>query len=89
MNTIRDKTTSSQNQILTRRELEVLWHIAHEKCNDQIAKELFISQGTVDTHRRNILNKLNVQNTAGMIRYAFELQLLVVTDGYTRCPYLM
>lgn len=60
---------------LTKRELEILKMIALEMTNDEIAKGLFISKRTVDTHRQNLLNKLHVKNTAGLIKaaYAFDL----------------
>ena len=60
---------------LTKRELEILKMIALEMTNDEIANGLFISKRTVDTHRQNLLNKLHVKNTAGLIKaaYAFDL----------------
>lgn len=61
---------------LTRREKEVLQLIADGKTNAQIAQELFISPLTVDSHRKNLLTKLNVHNTAGLIRLAIEQHLL-------------
>jgi len=57
---------------LTRRELEVLKLIAEEYSNSEIAAELFISIRTVDTHRRNLLAKLNAKNTAGLVKYAIK-----------------
>ncbi len=57
---------------LTKRELEVLRLIAEEYTNPEIAKELFISIRTVDTHRRNLLEKLQVKNTAGLVKYAMK-----------------
>jgi DNA-binding CsgD family transcriptional regulator len=42
--------------------------IALEMTNDEIAKSLFISKRTVDGHRQNLLNKLSVKNTAGLIK---------------------
>ncbi len=57
---------------LTRRELEVLRLIAEEYSNPEIAEKLFISIRTVDTHRRNLLEKLGVKNTAGLVKYAIK-----------------
>lgn len=61
---------------LTKRELEVLKLIAEEYSNPEIAEKLFISIRTVDTHRRNLLEKLGVKNTAGLVKYAIKLGLL-------------
>ncbi|MFK7809563.1 MAG: response regulator [Saprospiraceae bacterium] len=57
---------------LTPREIEILKLIAEEFSNPEIAKKLFISIRTVDTHRRNLLEKLGVKNTAGLVRYALR-----------------
>jgi DNA-binding NarL/FixJ family response regulator len=57
---------------LTERELQVLQLIAQEYSNGQIAEKLFISIRTVDTHRRNLLEKLPAKNTAGLVKYAIE-----------------
>lgn len=61
---------------LSRREKEVLQLITDEKTTQEIADELFISFGTVETHRRNILSKLGARNTAGLVRIALEYNLL-------------
>ncbi len=61
---------------LTRRELEVLQLIAEEYSNPEIAEKLFISIRTVDTHRRNLLEKLGVKNTAGLVKYAIKRGLI-------------
>ena len=61
---------------LTRRELEVLQLIATENTNSEIAKELFISIRTVDTHRRNLIEKLGVKNTVGLVKYAIKNELV-------------
>jgi DNA-binding NarL/FixJ family response regulator len=71
-----DKPMALQKSGLTKRELEILKMIAFEMTNDQIAKSLFISKRTVDTHRQNLLNKLGVKNTAGLIKAAVEFNLL-------------
>lgn len=62
--------------VLTRREKEVLNLIAREHTNQEIADILFISNKTVENHRSNLIQKLGVKNTAGIIRVAFEKGLL-------------
>lgn len=57
---------------LSDREIEVLRLIAQEYSNGEIAEKLFISIRTVDTHRRNLLEKLQVKNTVGLVKYAIE-----------------
>lgn len=57
---------------LTKREKEILGYIADGYTNNKIAEKLFISPSTVDTHRKNLLTKLNVNNTAALIRLAVE-----------------
>jgi DNA-binding NarL/FixJ family response regulator len=57
---------------LSKRELEVLQLIAEEFTNPEIAEKLFISIRTVDTHRRNLIEKLAVKNTAGLVKYAIR-----------------
>ncbi len=54
---------------LTAREMEILEHIAAERTNKEIASLLFISPRTVETHRRNLIQKLKVKNTAGLVRF--------------------
>jgi DNA-binding NarL/FixJ family response regulator len=71
-----DKPLQASKSRLTKRELEVLKMIALEMTNDEIAKGLFISKRTVDTHRQNLLNKLHVKNTAGLIKAAYSFNLL-------------
>jgi two-component system, NarL family, nitrate/nitrite response regulator NarL len=61
---------------LTRREKEVLQLIAEGLTNTQIAEKLFISPLTVDSHRKNLHTKLNVNNTAALIRLAVEHRLV-------------
>lgn len=70
------KTKGNTSGELTKRELEVLKLIADEKDNREIADLLFISIRTVDTHRRNLLTKLGVKNSAGLIKYAYKSGLL-------------
>lgn len=61
---------------LTRREKEILQKIAEGKTSQEIAEVLFISPRTVDTHRANLIQKLGVKNSAGLVRYAIERNLL-------------
>lgn len=61
---------------LTKREKEVLANIAAGLTNAQIADQLFISIDTVETHRKNLHAKLNVRNTAMLIKYAMEKGLI-------------
>ena len=56
--------------VLTRREKEVLELIADGMTNNEIAQKLFISVTTVDTHRKNLLQKLEAKNTAALIKVA-------------------
>ena len=48
--------------------------IGEEYTTPQIANKLSISNNTVITHRKNLLQKLNVKNTAGLVRYALSLE---------------
>jgi DNA-binding NarL/FixJ family response regulator len=61
---------------LSPREIEVLKLISQEYSNPEIAEKLFISIRTVDTHRRNLLEKLGVKNTAGLVKYAIQKGLI-------------
>lgn len=61
---------------LSKREVEVLQLIAKEFTTKEIGQKLFISENTVETHRRNLISKLNMRNTAGLVRYAVENKLL-------------
>jgi DNA-binding NarL/FixJ family response regulator len=61
---------------LSRRENEILRNIAEGLTHRQIADKLFISPRTVETHRDHILAKLNLKNTADIIRYAYLHQEL-------------
>ena len=60
---------------LTPRETQILQMISLAKSNKEIAEELFISDQTVMVHRKNIMRKLNVSNTAGLIKFALDHDL--------------
>ncbi|WP_375577967.1 response regulator transcription factor [Marivirga tractuosa] len=77
MNSVFTKTKNKNSLIqLSRRELEVLKLITKEYTAQEIADKLFISQNTVNTHRKNLLSKLNAKNTAGLVMYAVQNGLL-------------
>ena len=61
---------------LTRREKEVLTLIVKEYTTDEIATELFITSKTVEAHRSNLIQKLDVKNVAGLVRVALEKGLI-------------
>ncbi len=63
---------NSSTPVLTKREKEILKLITEGFTNLQMAQQLFISIDTVDTHRKNLYTKLNVKNTALLIRYAID-----------------
>lgn len=75
---VKQKQTSNNwgNLALTKREKEVLQLIAGGLTNPEIAEKLFISKRTVDAHRRNLLEKLEAKNTAGLIMYAVKQGLV-------------
>ena len=61
---------------LSPREKEILGLIAEGYTNPQIAEKIFLSSFTVDSHRKNLLAKLNVKNTASLIKLAVERKLI-------------
>lgn len=72
---LKNTTTIPENQvfsILSPREYEILKLICLELSSSEIAEKLFLSTGTVDTHRRNIMVKLGVNNTVGLVKFAFQ-----------------
>lgn len=67
---------SSSVPVITRREKEVLELIANGFTNNEIAKQLFLSCTTVDTHRKNLLAKFEAKNIASLIKHAMQLQMI-------------
>ena len=63
------------DEILSRRELEVLRLICKEYSNAEIAEKLFLSVSTVETHRKNLIAKLGVNNTVGLVKFALRNNL--------------
>jgi two-component system response regulator NreC len=60
------------DEILTRRELEIMKLVCKEYSNAEIAEKLFLSIGTVETHRKRIIAKLGVNNTVGLVKFAIR-----------------
>ena len=61
---------------LSERENEIIILIAEGLTNQQIADQLFLSNHTINTHRKNIMSKLGVKNTAGIVMYAVKTNLV-------------
>ncbi|MEQ8909076.1 MAG: response regulator transcription factor [Vicingaceae bacterium] len=57
---------------LTKREIEILELVCQEMNSQEIAKSLFISVHTAETHRRNLLNKTGCKNSIGLVKFAME-----------------
>ena len=64
--------------LITKRESEVLYLIAHENTSKEIAQKLYMSHHTANSHRKNLIEKLSVKNTAGLVRKGFELGILTL-----------
>lgn len=71
--TIEDKQVS---EILSRREVEILRLICKEFSNAEIAEKLYLSISTVETHRKNLISKLGVNNTVGLVKFAVRNNLI-------------
>ncbi|MCB0497575.1 MAG: response regulator transcription factor [Cyclobacteriaceae bacterium] len=69
-------TGLKKTQQLTERELEILTLVAEGLSTNKISEELFIAVRTVETHRKSIMEKLEVSNVAGMVRIAVQEGLL-------------
>ncbi|HOZ78369.1 MAG TPA: response regulator transcription factor [Ferruginibacter sp.] len=65
-------SAGNAKQIVTRREKEILQLIVDEFTNQEIADKLFLSLRTVENHRNNLLQKLDVKNTAGLVKVAIQ-----------------
>lgn len=64
------------DEILSKREIEVLELVCKEYSNVQIAEKLFLSVSTIETHRKNLISKLGVNNTVGLVKFALRNNLL-------------
>ena len=71
-----EKKRTEALPVMTKREMEVLVLIAAGLTNPQIAEKLFVSQSTIDSHRKSMMTKLNVKNTAALVRFALENKII-------------
>ncbi|GAB4238269.1 MAG: response regulator transcription factor [Ekhidna sp.] len=67
---------TEEQKLLTDREREILKLIAREYTNREMAEELFISERTVETHRKNIFRKTGTNNLVGLIKFAYANNLI-------------
>lgn len=71
-----DENFNINGVFLTDREIQVVKLIAQEYNTKEISEELFVSVHTVDTHRKNIMKKLGVKNTIGIVKFAINNNLI-------------
>ena len=71
---------SIDNELLTPRQCEILRLVANGLTTKEIAKSLFISVKTVETHRGQVMQRLNIHDLAGLIRYALRVGLISLDE---------
>jgi DNA-binding NarL/FixJ family response regulator len=71
-----ERKRKNEDAHLTGREIEIIRLIEKELNNKQIAETLFISERTVETHRKNIFRKTNTNSVIGLVKYAYEHKLI-------------
>ncbi|MDX1617807.1 MAG: response regulator transcription factor, partial [Balneolaceae bacterium] len=74
-----NKSDAGNNDLalnITKREREILALIVDGYTSQEIANKLYISPRTVDTHRFNLMQKLDIKNTAGLVRFALKNNLV-------------
>ena len=73
-----DKSSEAKNNEiqLTKREIEIIEYIAQEFTTPEIARFLGLSPHTIDKQRRNLLSKLKVRNTVGLVKWAIEKEII-------------
>lgn len=71
-----DVTQSPLLAELTKREIEIIKLVSQGFSNNEIGEELFISPRTVDTHRSNMMRKLDLHHVAEIVRFAFQNKLI-------------
>ncbi|RUT78212.1 response regulator [Ancylomarina longa] len=82
INSIIDKSTKAEKEEtkvhFTKREKEIIRLIATDLSNQEIADQLSISLRTVETHRRNVMQKLNVNTVVALVRYAVKHKIITI-----------
>ncbi len=76
LQTTASKKKQKEESQLTAREIEIIQLIEKEFNNKQIAETLFISERTVETHRKNIFRKTNTNSVIGLVKFAYEHRLI-------------
>ncbi len=78
LNAFSESTKNTKKTVtnITKRELEILQLVVKEYTTKEISEQLTISINTIDTHRKNIMKKLNVKNTVGLVKYAIKNDLV-------------
>lgn len=71
-----EKKKENEEVNLTAREIEIIRLIEKEMSNKLIAEKLFLSERTVETHRKNIFRKTNTASVIGLVKYAYEHKLI-------------
>ena len=74
------KEKKGDEEALSEREKDVLVHIVRGLTNKEIAARMFLSVHTVNTHRKNIMNKLKIHSPAGLTIYAIVNKLVSIED---------
>ena len=74
------KQEGADEIVLTKREIEVIKLIAEENSNQEIADKLFISLRTVETHRRNIMQKLKINSVIALLKYAVQNGMISIDN---------
>lgn len=73
---IQQQKQNKKNSLLTPREIEIIKLVAQEMTTAQISRQLFLSEHTVETHRKNIVRKTGAKTVIGIVNYAREKGLL-------------
>lgn len=71
---------------LTNRELEILNLLSKGYTSREMGLKLFLSEETIKSHRKNLINKMNAKNSANLVRIAYEKQVIIpekLNENYT------
>ena len=73
-----EKPVFNQKTNLTKREVEILQLICKEMTMKEIGDQLFLSEQTVHTHRKNLMKKTQVKNAVGLVKYAIQNRIISI-----------